>query len=259
MISSNFAIFSFVRVVILFFAFFVRANVNADDFSNIGSGNPALKVVTRPGNSNAIVIYHESPESPIGGPICAWATNYNFQVIVDHGYGFLKQKTNSLTIGGPLELYPFATNSAFTDGAGAMQIMKLQVWLSGPPEVGYRLIGNDFTTFTNVQEQAQMKYHLHSDEFFLGLVDGKVFFIKDNPVNVFWREPGSQKEYYYHLPRAVIDIFGVTKAVDPDKDIGFVVFRHVRRWPWDSLFLAPYGQDFIQISLSKGKLVRSEE
>jgi hypothetical protein len=137
--------------------------------------------------------------------------------------------------------------------------MKPPVWLSEPPEVGYRLIGGDLTIFTNVQQQAQMKYHLHSNEFFLGYVDGKVFFIKDNPVKVFWREPGSQKEYYYHLPRAVIDIFGVTKALDPDKDIGFVVFRHVRRWPWDSLLLAPYEQDFIQISLSSGKLLRSEE
>jgi hypothetical protein len=233
--------------------------VSAVEPPNIGSGSPGLKVVTRPGNSNAIVIYHESPESPIGGPIGAWATNYNFQVIVDHGYGFLKQKTNSLTIGGPLELYPFATNSAFTDDVGAMRIMKPPVWLQGPPEVGYRFIGSDLTIFTNVQQQAQMKYHLHSNEFFLGFVDGKLFFFKNNPVKVFWREPGSRKVYCYHLSRAVIDIFGVTKAIDPNKDVGFVVFRHVWRWPWQSLFLGPYEQDFIQISLSKGKLVRSEE
>jgi hypothetical protein len=230
--------------------------VGAVEPPNIGSGNPGLKVITRSGNPNSIVIYHELPETPFGGSIGVWMTNENIQVIVDHGYRFQKAEMLSLTSGAPLELYPFATHSAFTDDIGAMSIMKPPVWLSEPPEVGYRLIGDDLTTFTNVQEQAQMKYHLHSNEFFLGFVDGKVFFIKDNPVNVFWREPGSQKEYYYHLPRAVIDIFGVTKALDPDKDIGFVVFRHVRRWPWDSLFLAPYEQGFIQISLSKGKLVR---
>jgi hypothetical protein len=187
-------------------------------------------------------------------------TNENIQVIVDHGFGFHKDM-DSFTSGVPLEIYPFGANSAFVDETGAMGIMKPPVWLRGPPEVGYTLIGSDLTIFTNVQEQARMKYHLQSDEVFLGFVKGKVFYCKKNPSKVFWREPESQREYYYHLPRAVVDIYGVTKALDPHKDFGFVVLRPTPLvWPpWDNWFLPPRSDGFIEISVSKGKLVRFEE
>lgn len=262
MTGSNFPIFSFVRVVTLFFAFFWCANVNADDFSNIGSGSPGLRVITRARNPNAIGIYRILPETPFGGgPISGGATNETIQVIVDHGYGF--QKTDMLTIGTLLPLYPFASNSAFTDEAGIEWFSQSSNdWAtSSSCAVGYTLTNGSLSVFTNVQQVARAKYHLNNDEIFLGFIDNRVFFCKNllKPAKVFWREQGSQKEYYYRLPKSVVNIYGVTKALQHDKDVGFVAFRHVWRWPWDSLFLAPYEDDFVEMSLSSGKLVRSDE
>jgi hypothetical protein len=255
--TSNIPTFLLGGFIIVFFSFFSSAgDVNAGSFSDIGCGNPGLKVIAKQRDPSAIVIYHELPETPFGGFAGVFMTNENIQVIVDHGFGFHKDM-DSFTAGVPLELYPFGPNSAFTDEIGATEIMTPPVWLSGPPEVGYRLINNALTIFTNVQQEAQMQYHLHKDEIFLGFVEGKVFFCKNKPVKVFWREPGSQKEYYYDLPKAVIDIFGVTKAISPGKDIGFVVIR--KKPYFSSIWLPPKEDVFIEISLSSGKLVRSDE
>lgn len=256
-------VFGWLRVLGIIFGFLpflLSIHASAGDFTNIGCGNPGLKVIAKQLDPNAVVIYHELPETPFGGFVGVFMTNENIQVIVDHGFGFHKDM-NSFTSGIPLELYPFGTNSALVDEAGAMGIMRPPVGPTGPPEVGYKLIGSSLTIFTNVQEQARMKYHLQSNEVFLGSVNGEVFYCKENPAKVFWREPESQTEYYYQLPRAVVNIYGVTKAFDPHKDIGFVVLRPTPLvWPpWDNWFLPPRSDGFIEISLSNGKLVNPKE
>jgi hypothetical protein len=256
---SNFFTFPLVGVVMFLFSSFLFNDVNAAGLSNIGSGSPGLKVVTRPGNSNAIVIYHELPETPFGGSLGVWMTNETIQVIVDHGYRFQKAEMLSFNSGVPLQLYPFGPNSAFTDEVGVMGIMKPPVWLNGPAEVGFTLINSNVTKFSNVQEEAQMKYHLRKDEIFLGFIDGRVFFCKSDPAKVFWQEQGSQKEYCYHLSRSVVNVYGVTKALRPDKDVGFVAFRKTWHVFPDNLFLEPVEDVFIEISVSRGKLVRSEQ
>jgi hypothetical protein len=267
-------IFGWLRVLsilVVFLPFLLSIPANADDFSNIGSGNPGLKVMTIPsgvsyaiwmacresGPNVPIVIYHEAPEN-FGGFTSPQITNETIQVIVDRGF-HLKRETLYTCGSIPIQLFPFAANSAFTDDGGATEIMKPPVWLSGPPEAGFTLINSNLMIFTNVQQEAQMKYHLHSDEIFLGFIDGRVFFCKNNPQKVFWREQGSQKEYYYHLPRAVIDIYGVTKALQPDKDVGFVVCRKTWHVFPTNLFLAPVEDGFIEISFTNGKLVNSNE
>jgi hypothetical protein len=53
------------------------------------------------------------------------------------------------------------------------------------------------------------------------------------------------------MPRAVVNVYGVMKALQPDKDVGFVVLR--KHW-----FFVPYVDDFVEISLSNGKLVHSK-
>jgi hypothetical protein len=261
MASSNFPIFSFVRVVILFLAFFLRANVNADDLSNIGSGSPGLRVITRVGNSNKIGIYRILPETPFGAGIGSGATNGTIQVIVDQGYNF--QKAERLTVGTLLPLYPFASNSAFTDEVGIEWFWpSSNDWaISSSRAVGYALTDGSLTVFTNVQQVARAKYHLNSDEIFLGLIDDRVFFCKNllRPAKIFWREQGSQEVYCYHLPGSVVNIFGVTRALRRDKDVGFVILRKVWRMFPNNLFLAPYEDAFIEISFSNGKSVRPEQ
>jgi hypothetical protein len=253
--------FNLLSISIILGSSLLYTKVSADDSYDIGSGNPGLKVIARSSDPNAVVIYHELPETPFGGFVGVFMTNENIHVIVDRGYGFQKADMLSLTAGVPLELYPFGSNSAFTDEIGAMEIMKPPVWLQGPPGIGYMLISNNLTIFTNVQQLARAKYHLNNDEIFLGFLDNKIFFCKNGsgPTKVFWREQGSPGEYYYRMPKAVRDVFGVTKAFAPDKDVGFVVLRPTQLvWPpWDNWFLPPYHDDFIEISLLKGKLVQN--
>jgi hypothetical protein len=131
------------------------------------------------------------------------------------GHGFLGPNGLSLISGGPVQLYPFGPNSGFTDEVGVKNIALAKNPLTRPGgiydplETGYILTNGNLTIFTNVLEQAQVIYHLHSDEVFLGSIDNKIFFCKGvfkKRDKIFWREQGSQTEYYYQMPRAVLDV-----------------------------------------------------
>jgi hypothetical protein len=257
LLASKVLNLTLVGLVVLFICLFLSEGVYADSFLNIGCGNPGLKVTSRPFDANAVVIYHETPEIPIGGSIGPDMTNEIIQVIVDHEYHFQKESMVGLGSGIPLQLYPYAPNSAFTDPAG-------EDWSWGNSnrwsleETGYTFKNGNLTTFTNVQQMARIKYHLSNDEIFLGFLDDRVFFCKNGfrSSKVFWREQGSQKEYYYRMPRAVLDLYGVTKALHQHKDVSIVVFRKVWRFV---PFLEPFEITFMEIPLSEGKLVRPEE
>jgi hypothetical protein len=268
-------------VVVLSFIF--SATAKADETINIGSGSPGLRVmvtseegIMSQSNFNAVVIYRELPETPMSCSTDVEWTNVTNQVIIDQGHrfqkadllslisghGFLGPNGLSLISGGPVQLYPFGPNSGFTDEVGVKNIALAKTPLTRPGgiydplETGYILTNGDLTIFTNVQEQAQVIYHLQSDEVFLGSIDNKTFFCKGvfkKGGKIFWREQGSQTEYYYQMPKAVLDVFGVTKALHPDKDVGFVVFRHVWRWPSFPWPLEPYEYAFVEVSFSQGK------
>ena len=240
-------------IVVIFLSVLLNATVHAAEPPNIGSGYPGLKVATRVGDANAIVIYTDEPD--LVGPVgLVGMKNRKINVIIDHGFHFQK---DSIEIPQPIpqQLYPFDSNSVFTSEIGSNDSDAKQYAAAGgtPPwPVGYRLVDGHLTVFTNVQEAAEAKYHLTNDEMFLGFVDSRIFFCKRafKPAVVFWREQDSQQAYSFAMPRGVVDIFGVTRGIQ--KDVGFVVLRKAA---WH-LHPAPYEKDFIEIKLSSGKLMR---
>jgi hypothetical protein len=227
-------------------------NVNADS-ENIGSGYLGLKVITGMERSNSIVIYQDTPPT-VGGVIPGKMEGYSVKVIYERGYHFSEESLWGGDIPIPEQLYPFSTNSAFTSRGGTWDFSTGKWQYSSRTYVGYFFASEKLIIFTSVQERARALYHLNSDDVFLGAVDGKSFFWKKfKPSKIFWRDQNSQKEFYYALPRGIIDIYGVTKGIQ--KDVQIRVFRKSSGF----MQITPYEPDSIEIFLSKGKLVRSDE
>lgn len=224
------------------------ASVNVTLSPSIGSGNPGLKVATRGTNSNAIVIYQDEPET-VGNGLQGGMMDRKIKVIFDRGYNFRQEDMEI-----PEQLYPFDSDSAFTSTGGSWDPLGRNWEYIPRGTSGFRLANGDLTTFTNVQMAAEAKYHLNSDEAFLGFIDNKVFFWRGfNPTRVFWRERDSQEVYYYIMPKQVIDIYGVTKGIQ--NDVCFVAFGKST-----GLFsYSPYEERLVQINFSGGRIYTTEE
>jgi hypothetical protein len=232
-------------------------NLFAADFASLGSGDPRLKVATKTTNANAIVIYQdEQVTAGIGG--LGGMQDRTITVVVDHGFHFRKNSQDIRVDNVPLQLFPFDCNSAFTSEIGAVDPNAEACVSNGgtPPwSIGYRLENGRLTTFTNVQTEAAAKYHLNQGDIFLGCINSRVFFCKNrfHPAVVFCRDEDNQHEFYFKMPRKVVDIFGVTRGVQ--NDFGFVVLQGAT---WH-LHPSPYEKQFIELSFSNAKPMASSD
>ena len=115
----------------------------------------------------------------------------------------------------------------------------------------YILVDGKLTISNDVQAQAMARYALKSNEVFLGRIDNNIFYWKGfDPSRVFWHAKDSSTVFSIELTKAVIDIYGATRGVK--KDIGFVVFRKSPGF----FHYSPYTDEFVEISLAKGKIAR---
>ena len=209
---------------------------------SIGSGNPGLKIATK--KPDAVVIYQDEPQT-VGVGLQGEMLNRKITVIFDKNYNFDQTRMDV-----PHDLYPFDDDSAFTNSGGSWSAAG-GPWVHTPRcTVGYRLTKCELTTFGNVQQAAETKYGLKSNEVFLGLINNTVFFWKDFDSEwVFWRKLGSNQDFKARLPKKIIEIYGAVKGIH--EEVGLVVFRKspgLIHW-------YPNEWGLVEIQLSEGKPV----
>lgn len=208
--------------------------------SEIGSGHPGMKIALR--SSSAIAIYEDEPET-VGVGLRGGMRDRHLVVLLDHGYSF-NQKAMDI----PEQLYPLASDSAFTCSGGAWNFDTRRWDQTKRKAIGYRLVNGQLTVIPDALSKAALNYKLKPNESFLGRIDGRIFFWRDYlPRTLFWREIETSRVYSIELPKGIIDIYGVTRGVR--KDIALVVFR---KSP-GLIHIAPNMHDVLEFSLVKGK------
>ncbi len=216
----------------------------AADLTPIGSGQPGLKIATRPPGS--IVIYEDEP-STVGVGLMGGMATRKIRVLIDQNYHFSKDRMEI-----PEQLYPLAPDIVFTSRGGTWTDNFHRWDYSARTYVGYRARGSEVDLVPDIQAAAHRLYGLRPDDVFLGAFNNLVFFWSGfDPSHVFWRRLGDDAVFEASMPRNVIDIYGATRGIK--KDVGFVVFAKAR----GLVVYAPYETEFVELSLSKGVRVHT--
>jgi hypothetical protein len=210
------------------------------------SGRDRLSAISLAGAADGILhaLVLKSGRETIGVGLQGGMLNRKITVLFDKNYHF---DQNSMEI--PNDLYAIDRDTAFTCSAG--EWASPGQWSHTPRRTtGYRLVNGELTVFEDVQQAAQIKYDLKSNEVFLGFLNNTVFFWRDfNPKFVFWRQLGSPQTFRIELPNGIIEIYGAAKGIK--QDVGFMVFRKTP----GLIHWYPRTWGFVEIQLSKGKIV----
>lgn len=111
----------------------------------------------------------------------------------------------------------------------------------------------------DVYDLARVRYGLTTNQWFLGKVGTNIYYWETGKPNiVYYRATEeTQATYYFKLPKADNEIFGVKKALSSNKDVGFCVDRTLSWFEVIKNFGTAAGQPaFIEFSLKNGKQVK---
>ena len=220
---------------------------------NLGSGQPGLRIIYNATNQYIIYIDEFLDESwEVGDD---WLHNYpkrQIQVLTERNFGFWT--------GYVQDLYPFDEQTAFTCGAAPG-------WSSDYKTFNYwpRYTRVFSTSVTNVDSimvskdvyaLARSRYGLTTNQLFLGKIGTNIFYWETRvPTKVYYRTTEEKQAMnYFNLPKGVVDVDGVTKALSTNMDVGFFA---TRKSGW--LDVAPYHFTFIEVSFKNAKHLKGNQ
>jgi hypothetical protein len=227
---------------------------------NLGSGEPGLHIIYNATNdypTNQYVIFLDESWT-VGGGLIGGYDKRNIQVLTDRNFG-LKEMIRSRTWGqgDVLELYAFDENTAFTCEGGSWSTdfktwnywpRKTQVFSTNVDSV---LISDDVYTL------ARARYGLTTNQLFLGKIGINIYYweTRDPTTVYFHTTKEARATNYFKLPKSIVDIDGVTKAVNTNTDVGFYTFSKSTGW----FHYSPYTGAFIEVSFNNAKQVKSNQ
>jgi hypothetical protein len=193
---------------------------------NLGSGEPGLKIIYKA--SNQFVIFLDEPWT-VGEGLIGGYYQRDIEVVAEQNYG-LKEKLLSRTWHDfPKQLYAFDEQTAFTCDGGAGWSSDGKIWNYWPRTTKvFAISSNGISVSDDLYAGARARYGLTTNQLFLGRIGTNIYYWEtQNPRRIYFRSVGGENaSNYFPLPKAVIDIFGVTKGVTKmHKDLAFVVFR----------------------------------
>lgn len=228
----------------LFFVFAASFSLYAGDSLplNLGSGDPSLHIIYDA--TNQYIIYLNEPWTVEKGDM----HNGGYSIDVERRSSRIRQIIsccgNVWERGwDPEELYPFDGQTAFTCPYGGEFTSDMKIYNYWPrktqvfsfPEPPYPIspIKDNIMVSENVYALARARYGLTTNQLFLGKIGTNIFYWEtQNPRKVYYHAvEQAQATYYFTLPRRVNDLYGVTKALLPKRDIGIWVSRK-HTWWW---------------------------
>ena len=236
---------------------------------NLGNGNPGLHITYN--TTNQYVIFLDEPWT-VGGGLIGGYDERNIQVLADRNFGLKEMiRTRTWGEGDVLQLYAFDEQTVFTcegdskppddqiytmnsmdyytsaDGRRVYFPRKTQVFSTNAESI---LISND------VYALARSRYGLTTNQLFLGRIGTNVFYweTRDTAKVYYHAAEDAHTTNYFKLPKGIIDIFGVTKAVSTNKDVGFELLR---KSGWFSY--APNEFTLSEVSFKNAKQVKGNQ
>ncbi len=180
----------------------------------------------------------------------------NINVIFDRNYGLKEMIQTRRWQGDPQQLYAFDEQTAFTCEGGPGWNPAGKIWNYWPRITQVFSPSSDgILVLEDVYALARSRFGLRRDQLFLGMIGTNIFYWETrDPRRIYFRSLGEKDaSKYFLLPRAVIDIFGVTNGVTKKhKDFAFMVFRE----SGGLIPYAPYGFNIVEMSFNDAKKVR---
>ncbi len=221
---------------------------------NLGSGQPGLCIIYN--SANEYIVFVDEALVKSWKPGDDWLPGYagQIQVLVARNFGRDKLSPNG-DVWNTEDLFPFDENTAFTcDGfwgiTNRMWGRETQVFSTNEEHI---LVSDD------VYDLARVRYGLTTNQWFLGKVGTNIYYWETGKPNiVYYRATEeTQATYYFKLPKADNEMFGVKKALSSNKDVGFCVDRTLSWFEVIKNFGTAAGQPaFIEFSLKNGKQVK---
>jgi len=258
------------RLITQFFLATVNFRLLAADALplNLGSGEPGLHIIYN--TTNQYVIFLDEPWT-VGDGLFGGYDKRKIQVLTDRNFGLKEMiQTRTWGEGDVLELYAFDKQTAFTcqgdskppDGqiytSNSMGLYTSadgkRVYIPRTSQVFYAN-GDNILVSDDVYALARSRYGLTTNQLFLGRIGTNIFYWETrNPTRVYYHtDEKTQPTNYFKLPKGIIDIDGVTKAIK--KDVGFVVLRKSKGF----FHYSPNEFAFIEVSFKDAKQVKGDE
>jgi hypothetical protein len=220
--------------------------------SNLGDGEPGLCIVYFHPNEWVVFVdeslktewkqggqwnpqYHDKPIKILASQNIEWAHSYDLA----HPYD----------IGNTEDLFPFAEQTVFTCENDPNNIIGL------PRET--RVFSTNGLVSLDVDTMARARYGLGTNQWFLGKVGPNIFYTEGGKLNVVYFRTAQEKfaVNYFKLPGVDDIIWGVKKALDANKDVGFCIDRGLHWYEeWQYHGWAPNAlPSFVEFSLKDAK------
>jgi hypothetical protein len=156
-----------------------------------------------------------------------------------------------------LELYAFDENAAFTCEGGSWSA-DFKTWNYWPRKTQVFSTNADSILLSDdVYALAWSRYALTTNQLFLGKIGMNIFYweTRDSTTVYYHSAEKVRATNYFKLPKGIIDIDGVTRAVKANKDVGFYPLRKS-----SGLFhYSPYQHVFIEVSFKNAKQVKGKQ
>jgi len=246
--------------IISFLLFIVSASFRllAEDaiWLNLGSGEASLHIIYD--TNNRYVIYLNEPWT-----VGKWDVHSGGYAIDPTQRGYRKRqiilKCGNVWESDPQELYPFDEQTAFTCRGGDGWTSDYKVYNYWPRKTRVFCTKVDgLLVFEDVYALAHSRYGLKTNQLFLGKIRTNVFYWEtQDPSKVYYRGAEEKQALnYFKLPKAVFDLYGVTKAVNTNKDVGIWTGRRSPGWfNW----ICPNEDAVFEVSLKNAKHLKGNQ
>lgn len=222
---------------------------------NLGSGEPGLHVIYN--TTNQYVVFLDEPWT-VGDGLFGGYDKRKIQVLTDRNFGLKEMiQTRTWGEGDVLELYAFDEQTAFTC-EGGMWSADYKTWHYWPRKTQvFSTNADGILVSEDVYELARTRYGLTTNQLFLGKIGTNIFYweTRDSKRVYYHAAEKAQATNYFKLPKRVIDIYGVTRAVNTNKAVGFNTFSKSTGW----FRYSPYSSEFIEVSFKNVKQVKGNE
>jgi hypothetical protein len=242
-------------IATLLFVLAATSQLFAADASplDLGSGEPGLKIIYK--TTNQFVIFVDEPWTVGPGALGGDEDTRNIQVLSDHNYDLIEKLRSRSLSDFPQQLYAFDEQMAFTCEGGRWA-PDYKTWEYWPRDTQLFSTNEDGLVVSNdVYTPARSRYGLTTNQLFLGRIGTNIF---------YWEQRDPRKVYYrgvvemnatncFELPKRVRDLYGVTKALHKNKDVGFMAFGKSAGF----FHYSPYDFDLIEFSFKSAKRVNA--
>jgi hypothetical protein len=219
----------------------------------LGSGEPSLGIIYNSTNEYVIFIDEGAKQSwKPGDYLDVDYRNVPLNILAARNFGAEKLSTY-IPLWNTENLYPFDEQTVFTS-FGDPQNRKGHV----PRETQIFSTNEDGILISrDVDALARARYGLTTNQWFLGKLGTNIYYSEIRKPNIVFFRPAKEKQAanYFKLPRGGYQIYGVTKAMSSNKDVGMFGARTLS---WYELSMNSSAQAiFVEFALKDANQVKN--